>query len=95
MIKKKLRKTGKIFIILLSLFLFYIFIIGRYGLINIITLKMDIVRTEKRIGILTAEKVSLEREKEKLEKDSLYVERIARERFGMVKDSERCYRFVK
>jgi len=94
-IKKRLRKAGKVFIILLSIFLFYTFIIGRYGVIDIIDLKMNIVKTKKRIGILTAEKVSLEREKEKLEKDSLYIERIARERFGMIKDGERCYRFVK
>jgi cell division protein FtsB len=64
------------------------------GLINLWTLKKEKLEIQKDINILRNQIIMLEKEEEKLKFDEKYIERIAREKFKMVKPGERVFRVV-
>jgi cell division protein FtsB len=73
----------------------YIFIFGGYGLIRILTLKKNIRDTERQTTISSAIKEALISDKHSLESDEVYLERVIRETFGMIKGGERCTVIIK
>ena len=67
---------------------------GEYSAFHLLRLKKERAQAEARLARTRAEVDSLRALAGKLEKDDAEVERIARERFGMIRDGELLYRFV-
>lgn len=78
----------------LGLFL-YLFLGGPYGLIKIISLYTKLKGVESEIDRLTVEKVLLTKQCEKLGHDLFTIEKIAREKLGMIKDGEIVYKIIR
>jgi cell division protein FtsB len=70
-------------------------LVGKFGLINLY-LKVYRPQAAQRNEVRQLRLVvdSLEREKTRLESDTAYIERIAREKLGMVKKGETVFKFV-
>ena len=64
------------------------------GLINLWALKKEKLEIQKDINSLRNQIAMLEKEEEKLKFDEKYIERIAREKFKMVKPGERVFKVV-
>ena len=67
---------------------------GEYSAFHLVRLKKERRDAEARLASTRAQVDSLRTLAGKLEKDDAEVERIARERFGMIRDGELLYRFV-
>ncbi len=67
---------------------------GEYSAFHLLRLKKERREADARLARTRAEVDSLKALAGKLEKDDAEVERIARERFGMIRDGELLYRFV-
>ncbi len=67
---------------------------GEYSAFHLVRLKQERRQAEARLAATRAQVDSLRTLAGKLEKDDAEVERIARERFGMIRDGELLYRFV-
>ena len=67
---------------------------GEYSAFHLVRLKRERREAEARLAQTRAEADSLKALAGKLEGDDAEVERIARERFGMIRDGELLYRFV-
>ena len=67
---------------------------GEYSAFHLVRLKQERRAAEARLAQTRAEVDSLRALAGKLEKDDAEVERIARERHGMIRDGELLYRFV-
>ena len=75
--------------------LIYMFVGGDYGIYKIWSQKRRITQLEREIEALKVENAHLEREVSLLERDLSYVEKVARERYGMVKEGEIIYKASK
>jgi len=62
------------------------------GLINLWSLKKEVLEIENEIDDLRKQITMLEKEEEKLKFDEKYIEKIAREKFKMVKPGERVFK---
>ena len=62
------------------------------GLINLWSLKKDKLEIQNEINDLRNQIALLEKEEEKLKFDEKYIEKIAREKFKMVKPGERVFK---
>lgn len=78
-------------LLLLTLLLFLS--MGKRGFIQQIRIKREKEKLIKEIETLEEQKILLEAEKEKLD-DPEYIEKIAREQYGMAKENEDVYRVV-
>ena len=90
--KKKLIAVGVVIIVLTPLLV--ILIGGNQGF-------LDLYRThrefKKRAGEISAARMTIDSltvERERLMKDTSYIERIAREKLGMARTDEKIYKFV-
>ena len=62
------------------------------GLINLWSLKKEKLEIQNQINDLRNQIAMLEKEEEKLKFDEKYIEKIAREKFKMVKPAERVFK---
>lgn len=99
--RKRKRKTSTkkwIFRIIvfgfLALFL-YLVLGGPYGLIKIITLYTKMKNVERETDRLIVEKVLLTKQCENLRNDLFTIEKIAREKLGMIKEGEVVYKIIR
>jgi cell division protein FtsB len=67
---------------------------GEYSLWDLLRLKRDRAAAEQELVKTRRETDSLRAEARKLENDPATIERVARERFGMIRPGETLYRFV-
>jgi cell division protein FtsB len=67
---------------------------GPSGAINLFRLRRDNAALAGGLDNLALRKQALEIEKQRLEKDSAYIEGVARKELGMAKPEEKVYRFV-
>ena len=74
--------------------LVYIFVFGDYGAYRIWKQKNEISRLQDRIDELLIKQEVLQKELELLKTDPEYLEKIAREDYGMVKKGEILYKVV-
>lgn len=84
----------RILVLLILFFIFYLYFVGDYGFFRLLSLKKEkdnLILETKR---LQAKNVDLEMEREKLKNDLFYIEKVARERYGMAKKDETIYKFV-
>ncbi|NIA22953.1 MAG: hypothetical protein GWP03_02145 [Proteobacteria bacterium] len=89
-------KSGRRIInILLSVLIVIILFFILKEVVGIISveMKMNIIRKETKLTELRID--SLLKEEEKLKNDTFYIEKIAREQFGMAKKGEKVYIFIK
>jgi cell division protein FtsL len=89
---KRKRKGG---ILLLLLFFSFLLILsmGKRGFIQQYRVRQERKRLEQELESLKAEKKKLEEEIDRLD-DPEYIEKIAREEYGMAKKNEEVYRVV-
>jgi len=91
------QKKGKLRFVLLFvglLLLGYLYFAGDYGFVRIYSLHKEKKNLKLEIKKLEAKTIDLKLEKERLETDLGYIERIAREKYSMTKKGERIYKFV-
>jgi cell division protein FtsB len=67
---------------------------GEYSAWDLVKLRRERVVATERLAHTRAEVDSLRARATRLERQDSAVERIARERFGMIRDGETLYRFV-
>ena len=87
------KKNIKKYLIVIGILIFiYVYIIGDYGIFQLISKKSEEKRLKEDIETLTSEKENLKKEKKLVDKGDLNViEKIAREKYGMVKKGEKVY----
>jgi cell division protein FtsB len=66
---------------------------GSDGLINVYRLHRQLSDAKTQIRVLNGSIDSLHQEIRRLQTDTLYIERMARERLGMARPDERVYKF--
>jgi cell division protein FtsB len=89
--RKILRRV--LFLLLFS-FIFYLYFAGDYGFFRLLSLKAQKENTILETKRLQALNMDLQIEKEKLRDDLSYIEKVARERYGMAKKDEVIYKFI-
>jgi len=75
-------------VFLLVAFVSYSFLGGEYGFLNLMRMERQRSLLEEEKRQLTAEIVNLEQKLERLQADTLYIQRLARENYGLAKDDE-------
>lgn len=78
--KMRLKKIG---VILFVVGVIYFLIFSPHGLVKIIQLRWQIPRTQQKINILQAKEIALKYEIKLLEQDTSYINKAAREKFGI------------
>ena len=78
----------------LALALYYAVWGGEYSVFTLLRLRHDRQAAQDELVRLRGEVDSLRVEARKLDGDPATIERVARERFGMIRDGETLYRFV-
>ncbi len=73
---------------------YYLLLGGEYSALDLRDLRTDRGRIEFRIDSLGAVTDSLQAWADSLEASPVAIERVARERYGFIRDGERLYRFV-
>lgn len=76
------------------LLLVYVFLLGDYGAYRIWKQKREIAQMEQAIEALHLRQQELKEEADLLKNDPEYIEKIAREEYGMIKRGEIIYRIV-
>ena len=88
------RKFFRTIILLGVSFLVIIFLFGDHGIYQLYKIKTQRKATQKRIEELKTELALLENEKNRLETDLDYLERLAREKYRMAKTGEKVFKFI-
>ena len=83
---------GLVFLICFSLIIIFIF--GDHGLLKLYKIKNERQLIQKKIASLREERKKLKTEKIKIENDLNYIEKIAREKYKMVKPGEKIIKVV-
>lgn len=92
---RRRRRTVRIVLaVVLGVALYYALFGGEYSVFELRSLSKRVLQEQARLDSLRVEVDSLEARADSLENDSATIERIARERYGMIRPGERLYRFV-
>ena len=83
---------GIVFLIFFSFAIVFIF--GDHGLLKLYNIKNERKIIQKKIAQLREEKEILKNEKSKVENDLDYIEKIAREKYKMVKPGEKIFKVI-
>jgi len=83
---------GLVFLICFSLIIVFIF--GDHGLLKLYKIKKERQIVQKKITLLREEREKLKTEKIKIENDLSYIEKIAREKYKMVKPGEKIFKVI-
>ncbi|HEX7051676.1 MAG TPA: septum formation initiator family protein [Longimicrobiales bacterium] len=89
-----MKRRNFLFIAVLGAALYFALFGGEYGLLELRALDRQRRREALRLEELRHEVAGLRARADSLASDSATLERIARERYGLIKDGERLYRFV-
>ncbi|MBD3275778.1 MAG: hypothetical protein GF372_10720 [Candidatus Marinimicrobia bacterium] len=77
-----------------SLVLMMVFVLSDHGLYELYQLKRQQAMIEERIQELEIENEQMAEEKQRLESDMEYIERLARERYRMAREGEKVFRVI-
>ena len=83
---------GLIFLICFSLIIIFIF--GDHGMLKLYKIKSERQMIQKKIADLREEREKLKTEKIKIENDLNYIEKIAREKYKMVRPGEKIFKVI-
>ena len=89
---KKQFIQGLVFLICMSLIIIFIF--GDHGLVKLYKIKSQRKKVQNHITQLREEREKRKEEKNKIENDLDYIEKIAREKYKMVKPGEKIFKVV-
>ena len=89
---KKQFIQGLVFLICMSLIIIFIF--GDHGLIKLYKIKSQRKKVQSHITQLGEEREKRKEEKNKIENDLDYIEKVAREKYKMVKPGEKIFKVV-
>ena len=95
--KEATQKKGRLKVILCLVglvLLGYLYLAGDFGFIRIFSLLREKKNLEMEIKKIEAKVIDLKVEKRKLVTDLNYIERVARQRYGMAKKGEKIYKFM-
>ena len=81
-------------IFLLCITLLIIFVFGDHGLLQLYKLNRERAKVQAQIAQLRKERERVMVEKNRLENDIQYLEKLARERYRMVKPGEKVYKVI-
>ena len=81
-------------IILLVGAVYYALFGGDYGYFEVRRLAKDLPAEEARVKALEKQVKELRSRADSLQRDPATIERVAREKYGLIRDGERLYRFV-
>ena len=81
-------------VLLICFSLIIVFIFGDHGLLKLYKIKNERQLIQKEIVSLREEREKLKTEKIKIENDLSYIEKIAREKYKMVKPGEKIFKVV-
>jgi len=81
-------------IFLLCVTLLIVFIFGDHGLLQLYKLKRERAKIQAQITQLRKEREEVMVEKNRLENNIQYLEKLARERYRMVKPGEKVYKVI-
>ena len=84
----------KVFLLIVAVFILGAFLFNNRGLISWYKYAMERERIESELDSLKAEEVRLRNEIEKLKFAPEYLEKLAREKYGMAKEGEKVYKIV-
>ena len=90
--KQKQFLRGIVLLICMSLIIVFIF--GDHGLLKLYTIKKKRKKIQVSIAKLREEKEKTMGEKNKMENDLDYIEKIAREKYKMVKPGEKIFKVI-
>ena len=76
---------------LLGLAVYYAFFGGEYSLLELRKARSEIITQEQELNLLREENAALRARADSLQHDSATLEKLARERFGMIRDGEVLY----
>ena len=95
---RSIAKTQKQFIqglvLLICLSLIIVFIFGDHGLLKLYKIKSQRKAIQTHIAQLRDEREKAEEKKNKIENDINYIEKMAREKYKMVKPGEKIFKVV-
>jgi cell division protein FtsB len=91
----RLQRFRRLALWVAGIFSVYALVGGPYGFIRYVTLKNRHVGLSQEKRRLTGEILDLEREINRLKEDSLYIEKVARERHGFARPNERVYKVTR
>ncbi len=92
--RRRRRELRVVLGVVLALALYYALFGGEYSVFELRSLSKRVALEQVRLDSLRVEVDSLEARADSLADDSATIERIARERYGMIRPGERLYRFV-
>ena len=81
-------------VLLICISLIIVFIFGDHGLLKLYTIKKKRKETHESIAKLREEKEKIIDEKSKMENNLDYIEKIAREKYKMVKPGEKIFKVI-
>ena len=87
--------TRKYAILVTMLAFLFIIVFSEHGLLDYIKLKRQVKAVNQTIGKLESENVLLKTRVDRLQKDDRYLEELARQKFGFIREGERLYRIEK
>ncbi len=87
--------TRKYALLVTILAFMFVVLFSEHGLVDYIKLKRQISVINKSIGKLESENVQLKAQVDRLEKDDRYLEELARQKYGFIREGERLYRIEK
>lgn len=88
------KRLGRIAFLIVAAAFVYFFFTGKDGLIGIYGLHRKTEAMQEEMRQLDREIDSLRTEIERLQSDTAYIEKIAREKLGMARENERVYIFT-
>ncbi len=80
--------------LLIAVILIFIFIFGDHGLFQLYTLKKEKKEIQIKIESFREERELLIEEKNRLENDLKYIEKLAREKYKMAKPGEKVFKVI-
>ncbi len=87
--------TRKYGILVTLLAFLFIVVFSENGLLDYIKLKRQIKAIDQSIGKLENENAVLKIQVDRLQKDDRYLEELARQKYGFIREGERVYRIEK
>jgi len=87
--------TRKYAVLVTILAFLFIVLFSEHGLLDYIKLKRQVSAINQSIGKLQSENVQLKAQVDRLQKDDKYLEELARQKFGFIREGEKVYRIEK
>ena len=88
------KKIVRSSLLLIGIVLILVFIFGDHGLFQLYTLKKEQNKIQKEIEEFRKKRELLIKEKNRLENDLKYIEKLAREKYRMAKPGEKVFKVI-